>query len=126
MKSREANLQSACVKYFRYQYPKLAGVFFHVPNGGSRNAIEAKNLKIQGVVPGVADLILLKPSGQYSSLCIEMKAGTGRQSESQKQFQQAAEKAGNKYVIVRTFEEFVDNIHRYLNNCSEYITGDGC
>lgn len=112
----ESNLQTSCVRWFRYRYPRLAGIFFHVPNGGSRNAIEAKNLKAQGTLPGVADLILLKPSNGYAALCIEMKAKNGRQSEYQQQFKKAAESAGNKYVICRTFEEFVENVNQYLTD----------
>lgn len=33
--------------------------FFSVPNGGSRNALEAKNLKLEGVRAGVSDLVIV-------------------------------------------------------------------
>jgi hypothetical protein len=114
MKSREAEIQSACVHWFRYQFPKLAPLLFAVPNGGSRNPIEAKNLKAQGVVPGVSDLILLVPSSGFSSLCIEMKNGKNSQTEYQVAFQQAAEKAGNKYVVCRSVDDFIFSIKNYL------------
>ena len=115
MKHREADIQSACVRYFRLRYPALAGVFFHIPNGGYRNAIEARNFKAQGTLAGVADLILLKQSNGYGALCIEMKAGKNGQSEYQRQFQQSAESAGNKYVICRSFDEFRNEIEIYLH-----------
>ena len=83
MKGKEANLQAACVRWFRYQYPKYSMILFAIPNGGSRNPIEAVNLKSQGVVSGVADLILLTSNGVFSSLCIEMKADKGKQTENQ-------------------------------------------
>jgi hypothetical protein len=111
---REAELQSACVRYFRLRWPKLSGIFFAIPNGGSRNPIEARNLKIQGTLSGVADLILLKPSNGYGALCIEMKSESGRQSISQKEFQSAAQQAGNRYVVCRTFEEFRKSVEEYL------------
>lgn len=115
MKSREAILQSECVRWFRYQYPKMSMLLFHVPNGGSRNVIEASNLKAQGVVPGVADLILLVPADGFSSLCIEMKAAKNMQTNLQREFQQAAESAGNKYVVCRSFDQFREEIKTYLN-----------
>ena len=31
----EAGLQTACVEWFKLQYPKLAPLLFHVPNGGA-------------------------------------------------------------------------------------------
>lgn len=114
MKSREAEIQSACVRWFRYQFPKLAPLLFAVPNGGSRNLFEAKNLKAQGVVPGVADLILLVPSSGYASLCIEMKHGKNTQTDLQKQFQEAAEKAGNRYVVCRSVDDFIFSVKSYL------------
>jgi len=115
VKHLESDLQSACIYWFRLAYPKLAGIMFAVPNGGSRNAREARNLKIQGTLPGVADLILLKPSNGYHSLCVEMKIEKGKQSEYQKIFQQAAEQQGNKYIVCRNFEEFKTEIDNYIN-----------
>jgi hypothetical protein len=44
-----------------------------------------------------------------------MKSGKNGQTESQKAFQKDAELVGNKYVIVRTFDEFVKEISYYLN-----------
>lgn len=110
----EAGLQSTCVEWFGLQYPKLAPLLFHVPNGGSRNIIEAANLKRQGVRAGVADLILLFPKGGHGSLCIEMKYKKGRQRNSQKDWQRVAKAAGNKYVICRSLEEFMKEVKNYL------------
>jgi len=115
MKSREAQLQSACVRWFRYQFPKLSKILIAVPNGGSRNPIEAINLKSQGVIPGVADLLLLASKKGYGCLCIEMKTEIGKQSKLQSEWQTEAEKAGNKYVLCRNFDEFRKEIINYLN-----------
>ena len=52
----EESIQVACVKWFRLQYPNL--VIFAVPNGGSRNLYEAKNMKESGTLAGVADLVM--------------------------------------------------------------------
>ena len=80
----ESQLQRICVKWFRLQYPELAILLFAVPNGGARNKREAGIMKAEGVTAGVADIILLIPSGGYASLCMEFKTEKGRQQETQK------------------------------------------
>lgn len=110
----EGRLQRACITWFRLQYPGLAMLLFHVPNGGGRSKVEAAILKAEGVVAGVADLILLVPSCGYHSLCIEMKTAKGRQSPAQKQWQEEASRHGNKYIVCRSIEEFMQQVNEYL------------
>jgi len=55
----ELQLQGAAWKYLVNTWPVLYGLLFHVPNGGSRNGIEGKQLQGAGVTPGVPDLILI-------------------------------------------------------------------
>ena len=114
----ESQLQKDCVTWFRLQYPSRALILFAVPNGGGRSPIEAAIMKAEGVVAGVADLILLEARGNYGALCIEMKtrSSKSRQSPNQKIWQQAAERYGNAYVIVRSFEEFKQVIWEYFND----------
>ncbi|WP_370522979.1 VRR-NUC domain-containing protein [Dysgonomonas sp. HDW5B] len=96
-------------------FPKLPNkLLFTVPNGGSRNIIEAKNLKAQGVKSGVSDVLLLIPKKGYSCLCIEFKTPTSRQSDEQIAFQYQAEEYGNKYVVVRSVKEAIDTLKWYL------------
>ena len=113
--SEEDKLQSECVKWFRYQYPKLKKLLFHVPNGGSRNKIEAKKLKDMGVVPGVGDLILLISKHGFGALCIEMKTPSREQSPSQEEWEKEVTAAGNMYVLCRSFDEFEKTIKNYLS-----------
>jgi hypothetical protein len=115
MQHRESDLQSACVRWFRYQYPKYDKILFSVPNGGHRNKLTAISMKREGQVAGVSDLILLLSNGKHSSLCIEMKAEKGKQTDLQKEFQQVAEQYGNKYIICHSFDEFKTEIETYLN-----------
>lgn len=114
MRGKEASLQSACVRWFNLQFPKYRGLLFHVPNGGSRNALEARNLKAQGVVPGVADLLLLLPRKGFGCLCIEMKTKTGKQSEHQREWEEQAARNGNLYTVCRSIDEFMDTINNYI------------
>jgi hypothetical protein len=102
------------VSYFRHRYPELSGVFFSVPNGSFRNAWTAKNLKDEGALSGVSDLLLLFPRHGYAGLCIEMKKPGGRMSDSQKAFKAAVERFKGKYVVCYSLEEFQTVIEGYL------------
>lgn len=111
----EHRLQEACVRWFNMQYPHLRGRLFAVPNGGRRDAVAGAKLKAEGVVAGVADLILLKSNGQHGALLIEMKTATGRQSQSQRWWQQAVCGDGEyKYVVCRSLDDFVREVRDYL------------
>lgn len=114
MKHVESQTQRACVKWFRLAYPKLSRLLFAVPNGGKRGIREAAIMKAEGVVAGVADLLLLIPKGNHNALAIEMKTSKGKQNENQKLWQEDFEKAGGKYVVCRCFDEFRNEIEKYL------------
>lgn len=114
MKHNEHELQKACVRWFRLAYPEYAYCLFAVPNGGFRNATEAKRLKAEGVIAGVSDLILLVPRQGKGALCIEMKTHTGVQRESQKVWQSEIERCGNQYEVIRSFDDFKVAIEKYL------------
>jgi len=119
----EDNLQKACVKWFRLQYPDV--VIFAIPNGGQRDAVTGALMKATGTLAGVADLFVMKPKQYYEystqswinekcGLFIEMKAGKGKQTEAQIWFQEHAEKAGYKYAVCRSFDEFKTVIENYI------------
>lgn len=113
--SEEADIQSDFFKQVKLFFPKIPDkLLFAVPNGGSRNKLEAINLKRQGVKAGVSDVILLIPKGGFASLCMEFKTKTGKQSEEQKEFQRQAEMCGSKYVIVRSVKGAVEVMKEYL------------
>ena len=115
IKHEEADIQTEFFDKVFKAFPTLPRkLVFAVPNGGSRNKIEAANMKKQGVTSGVADVILLIPKNGYASLCLEFKTTTGRQSEEQKEFQQQAELCRSKYVIVRSAMKAIKVIREYL------------
>ena len=111
----EHRIQTACVRWFRMAHPRLAPRLFAVPNGGRRDGITGARLKEEGVLAGVADLILLVPNAKYHALLIEMKTPKGRQSDSQRAWQRAV--AGNGdylYVVCRGLDEFIREVETYL------------
>lgn len=132
MAYEESRLQQECVSWFRFQYPKYAHVLIHVPNEGNRAkkmvytkygakvvCSSGARLKAEGMVAGVADLLLLVQSGEYGSLAIEMKTQTGRLSDSQKEWRKDCEAAGNKYVVCRSFEQFMCEVVDYMKNIAK-------
>lgn len=114
MRHLEDNLQKMCVRWFGYQYPDLALLLHHSPNGGKRNAAEAAKFKAMGVRAGFPDLALYVARQGYYGLFIELKTAKGRQSEHQKYYQCVLEEQGYRYEVVRSIEEFIDLINDYL------------
>jgi VRR-NUC domain len=52
-------------------------IFYAVPNGGRRNLREAVKLKRMGVSPGVPDICIPIPSGDYHGCYLELKRQKG-------------------------------------------------
>lgn len=72
-------------------------LFFAIPNGGSRNAREAANLKLAGLLPGAPDLLLI---GANHHQFIELKKHKGTLSTQQKDFIKQASGFGWKVDVV--------------------------
>lgn len=107
MRHLEDNLQRLIVRYLRLN--KI--LCFSVPNGGSRNEREARNLKISGVLAGVSDLIILLPEKVFF---VELKTEKGKQSEYQQSFQEQVEKLGFDYLIWRNLDDAIEFVKKYL------------
>ena len=97
------------------KYPSLR-LMFHIPNGGSRNAREAANLKKQGVKAGVPDICLPHPCGQYHDLFIELKVGKNKPTEKQSQWLADLSDAGYKTAVCYGWKAAADTILEYLNS----------
>jgi hypothetical protein len=67
----EEDHQEMVVNWFRMQYPSI--LMFAIPNGGQRGILEAKRLKLGGVLPGVPDLFIAKGMRGLNGLFVEMK-----------------------------------------------------
>ena len=108
-------MQSACVRWFRYVYQELAYMLIAVPNGVRTSETQGRILKEEGMLAGVADLLLLVPGNGGNVLAVEMKTPQGRQSDSQKHWQQEAQQHGIRYEVVRSFDDFKNLINDYIN-----------
>jgi hypothetical protein len=96
------------------RHPELKWLH-HVPNGGSRNKMEAVKLKQMGVKAGVSDLCLPYAKGIYFGLYIEMKYGNNRQQETQKEFLADMAEAGHFVATCYSAEEAINVLEEYLN-----------
>lgn len=113
----EAQEQAALFEWadrMKGKYPALR-YMFHVANGGSRNLIEARHLKEQGVKAGVPDIFLPSPAGMYCGLFIELKRRQrGEVSAAQHEWLVELNRAGYKAVVARGFDEARQIILEYL------------
>lgn len=98
--NEEAKLHIAVVQYLNYSCPKL--MFFHCPNGGSRDIREAAMLKKMGVKSGVADLLLFWRGGMGA---LELKSLKGSMSDNQKKFRTAWIQRGGNYSLCRSMND---------------------
>ena len=108
--------QMAVITWARWQedtYPELK-LLYHVPNGGSRNKVEAAKFKQMGVRAGVPDLVLPVPKGIYCGLFIEMKYDKGRLQESQKDYLNKAMYYGHCCYVCYSAEDAIGIIKEYL------------
>ena len=83
-------------------------IVFSVPNGGQRNAAEGANLKTQGALAGIPDLIIWLPAGR--SILLEMKARDGRLSQSQKDIHAQATQLGFPVITAYSAEDALQQL----------------
>ena len=101
-KASEDTIHISIVDYLRLALPRSA-VFWHTPNTfpTAKPQYHAK-LKRLGRLAGVPDLLIIH-AGRIIGL--EVKATTGRLSDSQKAFRPVFENAGGFYHIVRSIDD---------------------
>lgn len=114
IKREEAREQARLVAGLRRQWNLLPDeyrpVIFHIPNGGARDAREAANLKVQGVLAGVPDLGIVLPCGEMT--WIEMKAKDGKVSKLQVDLHTHFTALGHEPIVAYSAEEALAALRR--------------
>lgn len=108
MKHPESELQKACVKWYRLQYPKEANLLYMNHQNG-KSAAEQGRLKAMGLVAGVPDLTLL------SRGCVdffELKVGKNKQTNKQKEFQDLVVACGYYYHVIYSLNQFINIVNQ--------------
>ena len=113
-KISEDQLQKQVATYLTLKHPHV--LWFHAPNGGSRNLFEAVKLKAMGVKPGVPDIMILSRKLGYYGLSIELKVGKNKPSDFQKEWLHNLDIIGWKTAVCYTFDEARSIIDDYLKN----------
>lgn len=125
MQHEEDVEQAALFRWAAYmsgKWPELERMF-HVPNGGSRNKIEAARLKMQGVKAGVPDICLPVARGCYHGLFIELKKEKGgRTSKEQQKWIEYLESAGYCAQVCHGWDAARELIERYMR--AETLKGE--
>ena len=114
--AKEDNEQIAVLEWAAYmtgKFPCLSRLL-HIPNGGSRNRIEAAKLKKMGVKAGVPDLLLPYPAGGFGGLWLELKTATGRATPEQREWIEYLRSVGYAAYVCHGAGEAINAIEVYL------------
>lgn len=128
MANYEDNLTKACVQWYDLQYPD--GFIMHIanerntkrklPNGKWVTTGEGGKLKEMGVRPGVADLFIPVPCGEYPGLWIELKIDMSRfgkqkkyPTPDQRKFLCKMHKNGYAVAVAWDLDEFRQYVQDY-------------
>ena len=95
---------------------------FHIPNGSQRRKLTGAKLKLAGVRPGVPDLMLAIPAGDYHGLFIELKRiDGGYLSPVQRQWITRLIACGYRVEIAEGWIEAKKIIENYLTDSGNVI-----
>lgn len=89
-------------------------LWFHPPNGGTRNIIEATKLKAMGVKSGVPDCMIFNKRRGFAGLAIELKVKYNKPSENQIAFMEKLVTEGWKCQVSYSLDEVCDIIDWYF------------
>lgn len=117
MKQQEAIEQSKVIQYCAmWNLP-----VYHIPNGGSRNKMEAANLKRQGVKAGVPDLCFPAALRGYHGMYIEMKWGKNKTTDAQDEWIVRLHNSGYFVSVCYSFEEAKTLIDWYFAEVKQWV-----
>jgi hypothetical protein len=116
LKATESEEQIAVfdmARAFASRYPELL-LLHAIPNGASRPITTAGRLKREGVKPGIPDMCLPVPRGQFHGLYIELKTISGRLSIDQTVWLRMLQQQGYKAEVCYGADQAINEIMRYL------------
>lgn len=94
---------------------RMQGVpIIHIPNEGKRSQYVGRQLVAAGLAKGFPDLFLPIARGGYHGLMVEMKFGTGKLTEEQKDWLRFLKGEGYATYVAYSFEEGRDAVTMYL------------
>jgi hypothetical protein len=107
-----------------YRWPELAWMFA-IPNGGTRNKVEAGFMKAAGVRAGVPDILLPVARWGKHGLWIELKVGNNKPRKNQNEWMQMLKHLGYAVVVAYSWTQAKDYIIQYLDGDLNENSSDG-
>lgn len=109
----ESKIQAECYHWYNnnfcLKHHNPRGIMFSVPNElAGANKIAMMQAKAIGLTAGVSDTILILPNGKL--IFCEFKDAKGVQSEKQKEFEKQVQAHGFDYILIRTLDDFKNQI----------------
>lgn len=114
MRYQEACIQSQLVSWFSLQYPKLAPLLIHIPNGVASSPKTGARLKSMGQKSGIPDLMLCYPKCKSHGLFLEMKCKTGKVSKNQRMYLDLLESQNYTCKVAYGFIEASHILEHYV------------
>jgi len=106
----ESKIQQEILIFYRnnhcLKHHDPSNIIFSVPNE-SKSKKETLQKRAIGMLAGVSDLIIIETN---RVIFVEVKTETGTQSQKQKDFQAKVEALGYCYLLVRSLEDFKNQI----------------
>jgi hypothetical protein len=102
----ESKVQQEIYIWFNNNYPNL--LIHSTPNGGARNGFEAKNLKLTGLVAGIADLTIKGIASRFVD--VEVKLPGEKLTNNQPAIAKKLIENQCHYLIVYSLDDFIEKI----------------
>ncbi len=115
-KTSEHDEQVALFQWARMnegRWPALRWMFA-IPNGGQRATVTAIRLKAEGVKAGVPDIFLPCPQENWAGLWIELKAGSNKPTDTQREWLAGLREQGYVTAVCWGAGEAIRVIENYL------------
>ena len=100
-------------KFYQEAYntiPQVRGLLFSVPNGGTRNKIEAMKMKATGLTAGIPDMICLL----NGPIAFEFKTEKGVVSPVQQHIHKIWNAAGIPVHVVRSWQTALEILKNHI------------
>lgn len=115
---KEHDIQRTIVDWVRFVAEKtwLDAKWIHsIPNGGKRNAVVGRRLKLEGTKKGLLDLFVPCPRAWFAGLYIEVKQGNRLMTAEQEDFAEYARRHGYLVAEVREVLDAIELLKGYLS-----------
>ncbi len=112
----EQQLQIQVHSWFVLKYPENRREFHHFANERRCSKLYGYTLELMGTKPGVSDIFIDVPRGEFRGLWIELKFGKNKPTEAQEMFLLRKREIGYSAIWTNSFDFVIDFIERYMKD----------